>query len=174
MHSDRLIASLEQFGKALPVVLHGVSDDDARWKPDDGVWSILEIVRHLGDEEVDDFRTRLELTLRDPMLDWPGINPEQTAKDRKYNEADFAVAVQRFTDERKKSVAWLWLKSLANPDWSRTKTHPKLGTMRAGDLLTAWAAHDHLHLRQIAKRKWQLVQRDGGKYSADYAGKWGA
>ena len=68
----------------------------------------------------------------------------------------------------------LLLKSLKNPDWTRTKTHPKLGSLSAGDLLTAWAAHDHLHLRQIAKRKWQLVQRDGGEYSADYAGKWGA
>jgi len=172
MHADHLIASLERFGRSLPVLLEGVSSEDARWKPADGAWSILEIVRHLGDEEVEDFRMRLELTLRDPNLDWPGINPEQTAKDRKYNDANFAEAVQRFVDERRKSVAWL--KSLKHPDWSTTKTHPKLGSMRAGDLLVSWAAHDHLHLKQIAKRLFQLAARDGGEFVTNYAGQWGA
>lgn len=172
MHSNSLIASLEHFCMVLPAVVRGTSDDDARWKPDDGAWSILEIVRHLGDEEVDDFRMRLDLTLRDPKLDWPPIAPEQWARDRRYNEDELAAAVERFVKERSTSITWLkWLK---NPDWNCTKTHPKLGSMRAGDLLTAWTAHDYLHLRQLAKRKWQLAQRDGGEYTADYAGSWGA
>jgi hypothetical protein len=171
MHPDRLIASLEHFCSVLPAVVRGTSDADARWKPADGAWSILEVVRHLGDEEVEDFRMRVELTLRDPTLPWPPIDPEKAAIARKYNEASFAEAVQRFVDERAKSVAWL--KSLRNPDWSKTKTHPKLGSLRAGDLLTAWAAHDHLHLKQIAKRKFQLAARDGGEYEVDYAGQWG-
>jgi hypothetical protein len=172
MHPDRLIASLEHFCSVLPAVVRGTSDADARWKPapPESAWSILEIVRHLGDEEVDDFRMRLDLTLRDPQLEWPPIAPEQWAKDRRYNEDELARAVERFVQERAFSLAWL--KSLRNPDWNSTVAHPKLGSMRAGDLLTSWAAHDQLHLRQIAKRNWQLVRRDGGEFTADYAGAW--
>ena len=42
------------------------------------------------------------------------------------------------------------------------------------DLLTSWAAHDALHLRQIAKRLFQLAERDGGEYNSRYAGEWRA
>jgi hypothetical protein len=170
MYADRLIASLEHFGRGLPVILEGVSVEDARWNPPDGAWSILEVVRHLGDEEVEDFRMRLELTLRDPTAEWPKIDPEGAAIERKYNEADFAEAVQRFVEERRKSVAWL--KSLDNPDFSKTYKHPKRDCP-AGVLLASWAAHDHLHLKQIAKRMFQLAARDGGEYTTEYAGTWG-
>lgn len=170
MHPDRLIASLEHFGIALPVLLEGVTDSDARWKPPDNAWSILEVVRHLIDEEVEDFRARLESTLRDPTAEWAKINPEQAAIDRKYNEADFRASIQQFISERQRTVAWL--KSLANPDWSKTYRHPKRDCP-AGDLLASWAAHDHLHLKQIAKRRFQLAARDGSPYSTDFAGQWG-
>jgi hypothetical protein len=172
MNHEQLIQSLERFAPTLVAVASDVATAYARWKPPDGAWSILEIVRHLGDEEVEDFRARLELTLRDPAAEWTPIAPEQWATDRKYNDGDLKAAVDRFVSERKKSIAWL--KSLKNPDWSSTHTHPKFGSMSAGELLTAWAAHDLLHLRQIAKRLYQLACEAGRPYSAEYAGKWTA
>ena len=48
-----------------------------------------------------------------------------------------------------------------------------LGGLSAGDLLASWAAHDWLHLRQIAKRRHELTARDAGKFSIAYAGRWG-
>ncbi|NUP91044.1 MAG: DinB family protein, partial [Candidatus Sumerlaeia bacterium] len=51
-----------------------------------------------------------------------------------------------------------------------THRHPKAGPLRAGDLLAAWAAHDALHLRQIAKRLLDLARRDAGGFKTDYAG----
>ena len=170
MNARGLIGSLEHFALMLPAVVRGVSQDDARWKPDDGNWSILEIVRHLGDEEVEDFRTRLRLTLENPKQDWPSINPPQWAIDRRYNECNLDDALERFVSERNASTKWLH--GFRDSDWSKTHTHQKFGSMRAGDLLTAWAAHDALHLRQIAKRMHQLAQRDGGEFSASYAGEW--
>ncbi|MCH8165404.1 MAG: DinB family protein [Planctomycetes bacterium] len=62
MNLKRLIDSLERFAEILPAVVRGVTTEDARWKPADGAWSILEIVTHLADEEVEDFRTRVERT----------------------------------------------------------------------------------------------------------------
>ena len=54
------------------------------------------------------------------------------------------------------------------------RSGPKIGPIRAGDLLASWAAHDMLHLRQIAKRKFELIQQAGGEFTTDYAGPWGA
>ncbi|MHC4992905.1 MAG: DinB family protein, partial [Planctomycetota bacterium] len=63
MNHAALVDALERFGATLPVLVRDVSTGDARWRPPDGAWSILEIVTHLADEEVEDFRTRLRLTL---------------------------------------------------------------------------------------------------------------
>ncbi len=168
MHLKRLIDSLERFAEILPAVVRGVSADDARWKPADGAWSILEIVTHMADEEVEDFRTRVELTLRDPAEPWPPIDPETWAVDRRYNEGDLAGALKRFVSERCRSIKWL--RGNANPDWSKAHPHPQLGPLRAGDIFAAWVAHDALHLRQITKRMHQMTQRDAGEYRSDYAG----
>ncbi len=167
-----LIDALDRFRKILPAVVGGLSTDNARWKPPDGAWSILEVVCHLGDEEEEDFRRRLALTLGQSTEPWPPIDPEGWALDRRYNEGKLDEALQRFQSARDASVTWL--RSLDAPDWEQRYEHPKLGSIRAGDLLAAWTAHDQLHLRQIAKRLFQIAQRDGGEYSTQYAGRWTA
>jgi hypothetical protein len=173
MNSPSLIISLERFATVLPVLVRDVPASDARWKPPDGAWSILEVLGHLADEEVEDFRTRLELTLRDPMLPWPPIDPERSAVERRYNEADLQAVLDRFLVERQQSISWL--KSLpAETNWSASSSHSTAGTLHAGDLLASWAAHDLLHLRQITKRLFQLTQRDAGTFETHYAGEWKA
>lgn len=177
MDTGAIIRRLDSFPAALRAAVAGVTADEARWKPPHpkypaGAWSILEIVCHLGDEEVDDFRTRLSSTLRDPAAQWPAIDPEGWAVARRYNDRDLGESVVRFVAERKSSVDWL--RSLSNPDWTAAHQHPRFGPIRAGDLLVSWAAHDALHLRQIAKRFFELAGRDGPEYVTRYAGEWGA
>jgi hypothetical protein len=171
MNPDALIHSLESFAEVLPAAVAGVSDADARVKPASGAWSILEIVCHLLDEEVEDFRPRLRLTLERPHAEWPPIDPEGAARARRYNEQNLAERVHRWVNERRASI--VWLRALTTPDWAREHLHPKLGPIPAGMLLAGWAAHDMLHLRQIAKRRFELVARDGAPYSTVYAGDWG-
>lgn len=170
MNVDRLIASLEQLGQALPAAVAGIAASDARWRGPGNAWSILEIVTHLADEEVEDFRTRVRMTLDDPDATWPPIDPEGAAVERRYNEGDLEVVTERFVTERTASVAWLH--GLRDADWSRTHTHASIGSIRAGDVLASWAAHDALHLRQIAKRRYQMIARDAGEYGTSYAGAW--
>lgn len=172
MDATALIDSLERFGRMLPAVVAGLPDDQWRWKPPDGAWSVLEIVRHLGDEEVADFRARIESTFRDPLAAWPKIDPAAWASERNYNQADPAEAVARFTRERAASVAWL--RQQAGADWSTAHQHPRVGPVPAGELLASWAAHDMLHLRQIAKRLYQLSAVAGAPYKIVYAGEWRA
>ena len=169
MNAQSLIGRLGRFAEILPAVVAGVPAADARWRPSGGEWSILEIVTHLADEEVEDFRCRLDLTLRDPGLAWPPIDPEAAAVERRYNEGDLDEAVGRFVAARRESIRWL--NGLGDPAWSGAHRHPS-GELRGGDLLAAWVAHDALHLRQIAKRFFQLTVRDAGDYGTGYAGPW--
>ena len=170
MNVSNLIDSLERFGRLLPAVVAGISDADSRWKAPDRAWSILEIVCHLADEEEFDFRERIRLTLTDPTIHWPPLDPEGAAVVKRYNEGDLAEAAARFSRLRSESVAWL--RSLVNPDWTRTYQHPQFGPFPAGDLFAAWTAHDALHLRQIAKRMYQMSVRDAEEFSTRYAGEW--
>ncbi|MBX3359574.1 MAG: DinB family protein [Phycisphaeraceae bacterium] len=168
---------LAAFPPALKGAVGCVSADDARWKPQHpnypkGAWSVLEIVCHLADEEVLDFRARLESVLRDPGSAWAPIDPEGRAVEQRYNEQELGPALERFERARAANVAWL--RSQVAPDWSAVHRHPKFGPIAAGDLLVSWAAHDALHLRQIAKRLYQLAARDGSTFSTAYAGEWGA
>lgn len=172
MDVNRLIESLARFRAVLPAVVRGISTDDARWRPADGAWTVTEVVCHLCDEEEFDFRARLSQLLADPALPWGPIDPVRWAVDRKYNEQDLTVGVNRFCAQRQQSV--VWLRSLDDVDWSLGHDLPQVGRLRAGDLLGSWAAHDQLHLRQIAKRLYQLAKRDSGGYSTDYAGEWRA
>lgn len=174
MSPASLITRLERFAEALPAVACCVSEADARWKPASGNWSVLEVVRHLIDEEREDFRARVRLTL-ERGGDWPKIDPPAWAIARRYNEQDFGASIAEFVRERQASIAWL--RSLGDPehvDWTIAYQHPKVGPVTAGLLLASWAAHDTLHLRQIAKRMHDLAARDGEPNSVGYAGEWSA
>lgn len=165
---DRL-ARTPQAVRALAAV---VSPEDARWKPAPEHWSVLEIACHLCDEESEDFGFRVRSTLEAPERPWPALDLKDVAALRRYNERDLAAAVDGFCRERERNVAWL--RSLERPDWSRAYHHPKVGPLSAGELLTAWSAHDALHLRQLAKRIFNLAERDGAPNPTRYAGDWTA
>lgn len=172
MNADALINSMERFAAILPTLIDGLSDHDLRWRPDDESWSILEILCHLADEETEDFRTRLRMILMEPEKEWPKIDPEGVAVSRSYNEQSPAEALGRFLEARRVSITWL--RGLDNPNWDQTHPHPRVGPVPAGEMLISWASHDALHLRQIAKRLYQLIQRDGAPFDSHYAGKWTA
>lgn len=167
---QRMIAALEDAGTYLPCLVQNIGDEAASWKPPSQNWSILEIFCHLVDEETEDFRLRIQMTLEDNQVEWPSINPELWAVDRRYGEQDFQTVVADFRRERAASVTWL--KSLDEPNWFETYEHPHLGKISAGDLLVSWVAHDQLHVRQIAKRRYEMINRDSGSFHFEYAGEW--
>ena len=147
-----------------------VSDDQARWKPAARKWSILEVVNHLADEEVLDFRTRLDLVLHKPGEPWAAIDPERWVVERRYNERELGESLARFLAEREDSIAWL--AALDEPNWHNTYRHPALGELRAGDVLTSWLAHDLLHIRQITRLHYQYLAESLPGYGTAYAGAW--
>lgn len=170
MDPHSLIGRLESGAIALAGVTAGLTTAQAAWRPEPGQWSLLEIACHLLDEEREDFRVRLDHTLHRPGEPWPSIDPAGWVQARDYAARDFTATMEAFAVERRRSLAWL--RGLVQPDWDAAYVHPKLGTIRAGDLLASWCAHDVLHLRQMARWHWRRLQDTAGPFDTGYAGQW--
>lgn len=169
MELAAMVRRLRANGQVLAGLTAAVDAHQARWKPAPDKWSILEVVCHLGDEEVEDFRTRLDLTLR-LARPWPAIDPQGWATDRAYNERDLAEESARFVASRADSLSWL--EGLEVPDWSVAYDHPRFGPITAGDLLTSWVAHDHIHIRQLNRLQREYLVAVLSDHSPRYAGPW--
>lgn len=170
MNMEPLVERMAHFPTVLRATATCVSAADARWKPGPEHWSILEVCCHMLDEEREDFRLRLRSTLEDPTRVWAPLDLTNVATIRNYNARDLAETLTLFEQERAQSV--VWLRSLRSVDWSIAYMHPKVGPVRAGELMASWAAHDALHLRQISKRLYELAARDTPGISTAYAGPW--
>ncbi len=169
MERDRLVLQMLEDGERVRALLQGVSDQQARWKPDPDSWSMLEVVNHLLDEERHDFRVRLDYTLHRPGEAWPPIDPGGWVTARQYNQQDPEASVAQFLSERQASITWL--RELSAPDWEATYEAP-WGSIRAGDLLASWVAHDLLHMRQLVELHWAYTVAGVAPYRPNYAGEW--
>jgi hypothetical protein len=160
-------ARLSQSAETIQSLVHHVEREQATWKPHLEQWSILEVINHLADEETEDFRTRLDLTLNQPNAPWPEIDPQIWAIERDYLHRDLAQSLERFLLERDKSITWL--KGLRSPDLDQTHIRPSFGVLRAGDLLASWVAHDLLHIRQLTRLHYQWLEKTSAPYEVRYA-----
>ena len=162
---DQLAINQKTFEQALS----GLNEKLVNWKPNEKSWSILEIVCHLCDEEVEDFRTRVRYTLQSPESPPPTIDPQGWVLEREYAKQDFSLVKNTFLKEREKSIDWLI--SLKNPNWEIYFSHPEFGKRTALFYLSNWLAHDYLHLRQIIRTKYQYLN-EHTPLPLEYAGNW--
>lgn len=162
-------SQLKAQGQAISTLATGLTIEEARWKPDLESWSVLELLNHLVDEEIYDFRAHLDHILHTPEQPWPQIDPEGWITQRHYNQQNLDETLLRFEAEREKSLTWL--AGLPAPDWDATVTWT-WGKITVGDMLAAWLAHDLLHLRQLVELRYQVTKASNQPYQLDYAGKW--
>ena len=167
MNLDYFTTRLSKNAATIQSLVQGVAEEQARWKPTPEEWSILEVINHLYDEERDDFRKRLDLTLNQSGTAWPPNDPGAWVKERKYNERDFKDSLENLLAERRKSIAWL--KDLKSPNWESAYEHPVFGSILAGDLLCAWLAHDYFHARQISNLLLEYTRLLSEPFSTRYA-----
>jgi hypothetical protein len=164
------IAQMAASAEAIGQLLAGVDAERARWRPAAEQWSMLEVACHLLDEEREDFRQRIDLTLHHPEREWPPIDPGRWVTERAYQERDLAEVLGQFQAERQHSLAWLG--SLEAADWSTKRRHPAGFELRAGDLLSSWAAHDLLHIRQLVELHYATLAVHAAPMQIGYAGDW--
>lgn len=166
---EHLTQQLARGAEHIQTLVAGVSDEQARQRPDDTSWSMLEVINHLYDEEREDFRVRLDIILHRPEALWLPIDPQRWVLDRGYNKRKLAPSLQAFLEEREQSLTWL--KTLVNPDWEAAYPAP-FGTVRAGDTMAAWVAHDWMHIRQLVELHYAQALRQTNPYNPRYGGVW--
>jgi hypothetical protein len=169
METDFIIKSLEQNQSVFKDIFADIQNEKANWHPAENKWSFLEIACHLYDEELDDFRKRIDYTLNKPGESWPPIDPEGWVKSRDYSSKNYAEVVSLFLDERARSIEWL--NNLENPNWDLTYNHPQAGLLTAGEMLANWLAHDYLHIRQLNRYNF-LYLKEKSAFKLHYAGDW--
>ena len=148
-------------------LVQGVPDEQARWKPSPNEWSILEVIHHLVDIEIEDFRANLDHILNHADQPLPSFDPQEWVTQRRYNQQNTAKVLEKFLAARQESLAWLH--SLGSPDWNAAITEP-WGSLSAGDILVSWAAHDLLHLRQLVELHYAWTKQAAAPHSPEYAG----
>jgi hypothetical protein len=169
MDLDRATTLMADNAQRIRALVHVLSDLQARWRPDQESWSVLEVIMHLLDEERLDFSVRVDYTLHRPGEPWPAIDPAGRVTEAKYNEQDWPATLDTFLAERQASIAWL--RGLSAPNWQSEYQAP-WGAISAGDALASWVAHDLLHMRQLVELLWACTTEELKPQSVDYAGQW--
>jgi hypothetical protein len=169
MDLDFVLAQMECNAKAIEALVEDVGVVQARWKPGAKDWSILEVVNHLWDEEIEDFRAHLDLILHHPDQPWPSIDPQGWITERGYNQREPKDSLAGYLRSRAESLGWL--RGLSAPSWEAVYKAP-FGEIAAGDVLAAWVAHDLLHTRQLVELHWAYTTLQVQPYRVLYAGDW--
>lgn len=164
-----LLDELELAPSIVRSLVQGLPREALLERPAPDAWCMLEVVCHLLHEERHDLRPRLDATLHRPDAPWPdsdwaGWMPAYLAGPPALEET-----LNAWEAERQRSLAWL--RGLQAPDWDAAH-QASWGTIRAGDVLAAWAAHDILHQRQLVRLRFGRVTALAAPYGVHYAGEW--
>ena len=148
---EHLTRTLEILGRTplvLDSLLRGLGDSWTRGRYGEGTWNAVEVVGHLIVAEREDWMPRLRRILEhgESRPFDPFAHDATIAADGKGGLADLLDA---FRNLRAANVQDLIALGLSPADLDRTGTHPALGRVTAGQLLSTWAVHDLHHLRQV-------------------------
>lgn len=163
----RLVLDHRAFPDLLEAAVAGVPDETLRDREVPERWSPLEILRHLLDEETEDFGARARFIVEggeEPAR----IAPASWVAERRYNEADPGETLAAFAAARAESCAWL--ETVSPADLEREFRVTADFTLKAGDVIAAWRVHDLLHLRQLTATLATLTARRLAPWNAGYAG----
>ncbi len=156
---------LERTPSSLDALLRGLAGDRARSGGDEANWAPFDVVAHLIHCEEEDWLPRARILLEHGES--RAFEPFDRLKPfGKSNDESLAALLDRFAALRAANLEALRTLNPGEEDLARTGTHPELGRVTLGELISTWAVHDLSHVAQIAR--W-LARRD-----AEAVGAWRA
>ena len=124
-------------------------------KPAPHEWSIVEVLCHLRDLEIEVFPQRTEIIRRNDGSTIQGFDEQAWALERKYADADPEQALDAFLSARKKNLPML--RQIQAAELEKTGVHTEFGKMSLRELLADWAGSDLVHTAQIQRiRLWRF------------------
>jgi hypothetical protein len=117
------------------------------WHPAAGEWCAKEVLGHLIEAERRGFAGRIRIILANDNPTFESWDQNEVSRARHDCERDWGALLTEFSALREESA--VLVAGLAPPDLARGGQHPKVGYLRAGELLHEWVHHDRNHLRQM-------------------------
>ncbi len=141
---------LERTPKLLNTLLIGLPDHLIFGNEGPDSWSPYDIVGHLIHGEYTDWIPRLKICLSDQeektFLPFDRFAQFEISKGKTLIDL-----LTEFEKIRLANIESLLAFNLTETDYNRTATHPALGKVLLGELLSTWVVHDLNHLHQVTR-----------------------
>ncbi|HEV8631694.1 MAG TPA: DinB family protein [Thermoanaerobaculia bacterium] len=142
------LAVLAEMVPALETAVAGLDHVRQRRPEQPGKWSVVEVAAHLADSElVWGFRLRRVLAEERPRLE--GYDQDRWAQRLRYRETMLPDSLALFRCLRESSLRLL--RAATPADLQRVAIHAERGEETLAHMIKLYAAHDLVHLRQIAR-----------------------
>ena len=133
-------ATLDALLRNAPVELQDRSDA--------GGWSTRHVLAHLLTVDKPAIRDRIQTMLDEDNPSIANVGADAALKASEHRELPLDELLTRFAEERRLTVEIL--QSLDDAAWRRTAAHEQVGPISVADVVHHFAAHDMLHVGQIA------------------------
>jgi len=153
------VKALAETPGTLIALARGLTRAQLLKRPAPGKWSIHEIVCHLADAEIAN-AWRYRKVLAEDEFGITTWDQDRWASAHQYRRQDLRLVLEQFRTLRGRNVALM--KLVGRQAWSRTATHPTLGTLSAGQIIFHQVHHSANHVAQIERIRKSLTSRQSG------------
>jgi len=150
--SVETIEALRVLPEQLREEVESLSEEQLRFRPGEGQWSLKEVIGHLRDfAEIDHDRLVRMISMENPLL--PGHDQEALVRERKYQEADLRVVLGELASFREQTVHVLT--ELVDANWARQGRHEEVGRFSIRQFVERLVRHEAMHLEHVRALKRQ-------------------
>ena len=142
-----ILSTLKSTPAAIATLLEEISNEHWAYRPDQDEWSIVEIICHLRDTDIEVNLPRLNILLYEDNPFIEAVDADTWALEREYNLYDGPTALSEFINTRKEQITIL--DSIQPEEWNINARHSILGPTTLQELMYIIARHDRLHIQQI-------------------------
>jgi hypothetical protein len=165
MNLTDITAPLARTPATFDALLRGLPDTWVRGNEGNDTWTPYDIMGHMVHCEIADWMPRLRIILEHgegrPFDPFDRFAQMKAGRDRSLDQL-----LDEFALLRQDNLATLEALNLKPEDFTRKGTHPALGSVTAGELLSTWAVHDLTHLHQLSRVMAHQYREAVGPWSA--------
>ena len=141
---------LQRTPATLASMVAGIPEPWLKANEGSGTFSCYDIVGHLIHGELTDWIPRVKIIME--QGESRAFEPfDRFAQFREDQSRPVQALLDQFAFLRGENMRTLEGLNLTNEDLARRGTHPELGAVTLGQLLSSWVVHDLSHIAQIAR-----------------------